>query len=67
MNRKTFIATLFRGGILAAMALLAGLLLSRKQVSLEKECGLNLQCRSCSRLKACDLPDAKIEKGDEKG
>ena len=67
MNRKTFIATLFRGGILAAMALLAGLLLSRNQVSLEKECGLNLQCRSCSRLKACDLPDAKIEKGDEKG
>ena len=67
MNRKAFIATLFRGGVLAAMALLAGLLLSRKQVSLEKECGLNLQCRSCSRLKACELPDAKIEKSDEKG
>ncbi len=49
------------------MALLAGLLLSRKQVSLEKECGLNLQCRSCSRLKACELPEAKNERGYEKG
>jgi hypothetical protein len=67
MNRKAFIHTLVRGGILATMALLAGVLISRKQISLEKECGLNLQCRSCTRLKACELPEAKIERGDEKG
>lgn len=67
MDRKTFIASLFRGGILAALAVLAGVLLSRKQITLEKECGLNIQCRSCSRLKACDLPEAKTEKGDERG
>ena len=67
MNRKTFIASLFRGAILAAMALLAGVLLTRKQVSLEKDCGLNIQCRSCSRLKACDLQEAKNERGNEKG
>jgi hypothetical protein len=67
MNRKAFIHTLVRGGILATMALLAGVLISRKQISLEKECGLNLQCRSCTRLKACELPEAKSERGDEKG
>lgn len=67
MNRKTFISTLARGGILTAMALMAGILFSRKQISLEKDCGLNLQCRSCSKLKACDLPDAKNERGNEKG
>lgn len=67
MNRKTFISVLARGGILASMAILIGVLFSRKQISLEKECGLNLQCRSCSRLKACELPDAKNERGDEKG
>ena len=67
MNRKAFISALVRGGILASMALLAGILFSRKQISLEKECGLNLQCRNCSKLKACDLPDAKNERGNEKG
>ncbi len=67
MNRKAFIYALARGGILATMALLAGVLISRKQISLEKECGLNLQCRNCSRVKACELPEAKIERGDEKG
>ena len=67
MNRKAFINTLARGGILATMALLAGVLISRKQISIEKECGLNLQCRSCTGLKACEFPEAKIERGDEKG
>jgi hypothetical protein len=67
MNRKAFINTLVRGGILGTMALLAGVLISRKQISLEKECGLNLQCRNCSKVKACELPEAKTERGDEKG
>jgi len=67
MNRKTFISSLFRGTILAGMALLAGVLLTRKQVSLEKSCGLNIQCRNCTKLKACDLPEAKIEMDNEKG
>ena len=67
MNRKAFINTLARGGIGVSMAVLTGVLISRRQITLEKECGLNLQCRSCSGLKACQLPDAKIERGDEKG
>ena len=67
MNRKAFISALIRGGILGSMALLAGVLLSRRQISLEKECGLGIQCRSCSSLKGCKLPDAEKERGDEKG
>jgi hypothetical protein len=67
MNRKAFIHQLVRGGIFTAMAILAGVFLYRRQISVEKECGLNFQCRSCSRLKDCKLPEAKNERSDEKG
>ena len=49
------------------MALLAGVLLSRRQISLERECGLDFQCRSCTKLKKCQLPEAEKERVDEKG
>jgi len=49
------------------MALLAGVLFSRRQISLEKDCGLSLQCRNCSKLKNCQLPEAENERGNEKG
>jgi hypothetical protein len=67
MNRKAFLSALIRGGILGSMALLAGVLLSRRQISLEKECGLGIQCGRCSSLKICKLPEAEKEREDEKG
>jgi hypothetical protein len=67
MNRKAFLSALVRGGILGAMALLAGVLLSRRQISMDKECGLDIQCRGCSSLKTCKLPEAEKERRDEKG
>jgi len=67
MDRKTFINFFARGGILALMALLGGVLLFRKQISLEQECGENFQCRKCTKLKRCQLPEAEKERGNEKG
>lgn len=67
MNRKSFLSALVRGGILGSMALLTGVLFSRKQLTLEKECGLSVQCRNCSKLKNCQLPEAEKERGNEKG
>jgi len=67
MNRKSFLNTLARGGILALMALIAGVFYSRRQVSLERDCGLDLQCRNCSRLNDCGLPRAEKERENEKG
>jgi len=67
MNRKAFINTVARGGILALMALIAGIFYSRRQLSLERECGLNLQCRNCSKLSSCQLPGAEKERGYEEG
>ncbi len=58
---------LARGSLLAAMALLGGVLFSRRQISLEQECELNSMCRNCSKLKRCHLPEAEKERGDEKG
>lgn len=67
MDRKAFISSLVRGGILGSMAVLAGVLLSRRQISLEKQCGINLQCKSCTRLKACEYPESLNERENEKG
>jgi hypothetical protein len=62
MDRKTFLYRLMRGGMLASLALVAGILLARKQVSPVQECGLELRCRECSKLKKCRLPEAEKER-----
>jgi hypothetical protein len=67
MDRKTFINRLVRGGILATMGLITAILFSRKQITLEKECGLDVQCRKCNKLNYCGLPDAEAERNDLKG
>ena len=59
MDRKRFIEQMARGGLLAVLALGTGFLLSRRQVTLQQECELNYQCRSCGKLKECQLPEAK--------
>ncbi|MFH0759806.1 MAG: hypothetical protein V2B15_21130 [Bacteroidota bacterium] len=67
MNRRKFLHGLFRGGLLATMGLVAGILVSRKQISLQKECGLKSPCRNCRILKDCRLPAAEKERFNDKG
>jgi hypothetical protein len=59
MDRKTFIVRVARGGLLGALALGSGILLARRQVTLQRECGWYLPCRDCSRLEHCTLPEAE--------
>ena len=55
MDRRIFITRLVRGGVLASMAMLAGVLLSRRQVSLRQECGLDV-VPGCANFLLCELP-----------
>ena len=57
MNRKDFIALLMRTAFLALLALVSGILLSRRQVSLRRECGLEIACNSCSMKTNCKWVD----------
>jgi hypothetical protein len=68
MVRRNFIRLMARGGILAAMAAAAGLLVARNQVTFTEECTDNFRCRSCNRLSGCSLPEAgKIRQEDGEG
>ena len=67
MNRNTFITLLVRGGFLTVLAFIAGIMVKRNQVTLERECGLDLQCRNCSKLAGCRLPEAEKARENEKG
>jgi hypothetical protein len=68
MVRRDFIRQVARGGILAGMAALAGVLVARNQVTLREDCTDNFRCRSCSRLSGCTLPEATLtRKEDGKG
>jgi hypothetical protein len=67
MDRKTFIRDMARLGLLGVLAATAGILLSRKQVRLEKQCGIGIQCSACRRLSSCAYPEALEEKGGGNG
>jgi hypothetical protein len=60
MDRRDFISRFARGGALGALAIISGILISRRQVTLQTECSDNAQCRNCNKLKRCELPEAKI-------
>ncbi len=60
MDRRDFVNKFARGGALGALAIMSGVLVSRRQVTLQTECSDNAQCRACNKLKRCELPEAKI-------
>lgn len=67
MNRRKYIHSLARIGLTGAMALVAGVLVSRKQVRLERSCGESATCSSCRKLQQCDRLEARKERGNGKG
>ena len=68
MDRRHFIHRVVRGGVLAALAVLTGILFARQQVTLQGECSDNFQCKNCSKLSRCTLPEAdKIREYGEEG
>ncbi len=56
-----------RGGILASMVLISGVLLSRWQLSRPQGCGPGHPCRNCKKWKDCRLPEAEKARRNEKG
>jgi hypothetical protein len=68
MDRRKFIDTFSRGGLLASLAVVAGILISRRQVSFTETCQTDFQCRNCQKLSNCALPEAENERdyGEER-
>ena len=62
MNRRIFIENTGRAILLSGLALVGGILISRRQVSSDAGCSANYQCRNCRKLNTCSLPEAEIEK-----
>ena len=64
MDRRNFIQGIGRASLLAALAAVVGVLVSRRQVVGDQSCSANFQCRNCNKLTACELPEAEKTKGD---
>ena len=62
MDRRNFIHGAARGGLLAILGVVTGVLVFRKQVTLQDECLENFQCRNCTKLSSCELPEASNTK-----
>jgi hypothetical protein len=68
MNRKEFIQMAGRTTILAGMTAMVGLFWGQKRIAMSGGgCPTDLECRGCSKLSACKLPEAIKEKENEKG
>jgi len=55
-NRRNFLNTLVRGGILAGFAMLGGGLILRSRKN--EACTLDIPCNNCSKSKECNYPEA---------
>ena len=64
MDRRIFIQGIGRTTLLAELAAVVGVLVSRRQVVGDQNCSANFQCRNCNKLTACELPEAEKTKGD---
>ncbi len=64
MNRRKFIERTGRGVLLGVLVVVTGVLVTRKQVSRDTQCSAGFQCKSCSKLSNCQLPEAETERKD---
>lgn len=64
MKRRDFIDKTGRGLLLGGLAVISGVLVSRRQLSMDTQCSANFQCRNCGELSKCQLPEAEMERTD---
>jgi hypothetical protein len=64
MDRRGFIQNAGRATLLAGLAAIAGVLVSRRQITGDQACSNNLQCRNCRKLTDCELPEAAKTRDD---
>jgi len=62
MNRRNFIDKSGRTFLLGALAIVSGVLVSRRQVVRGNTCTEDFMCRSCRKLSDCRLPEAETER-----
>lgn len=58
MNRKDFLNSWIRTGILGAFLLLTGFFATRGKISGSDDCPADFQCRACKKLSKCNLPES---------
>ena len=64
MNRRNFIDRAGRGVLLGGLAIVTGVLVARRQVSGDRQCTAEFQCKNCNKLANCQLPEAETERKD---
>jgi hypothetical protein len=66
MDRKEFIRDSGRWIILSLLTIFTAGFVLRRRISLEDTCSISGQCRGCSSLSYCNLPEAiKLRKDEE--
>jgi hypothetical protein len=56
MDRRSFLSTVIRGGIIVGLTAASGYLLMRKDENKGSEC--NSICNGCNSLSSCNKPEA---------
>ena len=64
MNRRNFIEKTGRGILLGGLAIVSGVLVSRRQVVKKSQCTERFMCKNCGKLSNCQLPEAETERKD---
>ena len=64
MNRRNFIEKTGRGILLGGLAMVTGVLVSRRQVIRDTQCSANFQCKNCRKLSNCQLAEAEMERNN---
>jgi hypothetical protein len=59
MNRKEFLKTLARYGLLALIAFLGIFLFTNRKTKVDEECTNNFECRGCSKRDHCTIDKSK--------
>ncbi len=66
LNRRDFLSGLIRNIILLFLTALSGILLFKQVDASAQTCDLDFVCRSCKKLKTCNLNEAKAYKKGNK-
>jgi len=62
MNRRNFIDKTGRTFLLGTLAIVSGILVSRRQVVRGNQCTEDFMCRNCRKISDCRLPEAETER-----
>jgi hypothetical protein len=55
MNRKEFLKTVARYGLLALIVALGVFLMTNRETKVEEECNRNFECRGCGKRENCKI------------